>query len=137
MRLQSTSGTTGQAAGLFLAVCAPTDPVGAAVYISGAPVGEKYKVSKVDIALSYTMPAVGVIAKKLTSTECIVQTSGILKGVFTGLTLNKAMWADVNALLTQTLPPAPVTGKLYIQQMGAALSSTDVIITVLQPYIRT
>ena len=123
------------ASGRFYANCYASDAVGDAVYVVGDKVGDLYQVAKVDITDRNKMPAVGVIVDKLTSTECVVQVSGIWEGAFTGLTPNVPLFAGSSGQLVEARPPNPALGIQAIQSVARALSSTDVHISVTMPTI--
>lgn len=139
MRLQSTSSSKGSTGGqLLLADCDPSDAVGAAVYISGPVVGLKYQVRSTNIDNPSMVPAIGLLIRKTSPTECIVQTSGVLHDIYTGLTPRKhvMLGEGAGAPLTQTVPPRPTSGRRYFQFMGVALSDNIINIDVHPPVVR-
>jgi len=136
MRLQALP--TGNVEQQLLAYCFATDAVGDVVYVMGAKVGQHYQVTKVNIDNVATMPAVGVIIQKPNATECIVQQSGIVRDIYTGMTPNKPLFVGTNSRLTETRTPnKPTTGRRALQIIGQALSSGDLLIAVKSPIILT
>jgi hypothetical protein len=135
MRLQ-TAPTSPTAQTLFLAFCFSTDAVGDAVYIMGDRVGERYQVTKVDIDNITHVPAIGVIIFKTSSTECVVQTQGILQGVYTGLTPQKPLFIGTDSRLTEIVTPhKPTPGRRALQIMGQGIASTELLLDVKSPII--
>ena len=123
------------AVGRIQANCQPTDAIGDAVYITGDKVGSLYQVAIVDISDRNKMPAVGIIIDKLTTTECIVQTSGIWENSYTGLTPNVPLFIDATGKLTSVRPARPLSGIRFVQTMAQALSQTDVEIRLDMPTV--
>jgi hypothetical protein len=118
-------------------LCAATDAVGDVVRFSGDKVGNRYQVTKVNIDSLATMPAIGVILRKTSATECEVQTSGALKGVYSGLTPNLTLFIGTDSRLTHTVTPQPTTGPRAHQIMGVASATTEVLLGVKSPIILT
>lgn len=59
----------------------------------------------------------------------MVQVTGEMEGVVTGLTPGKVVFIAVNGTLTHTIPTALVGQLAYIQSMGMALH-TDVVLVL-------
>lgn len=105
------------------AVCMLTDQVGDAVYIRGDKNGQ-YKVARAATAGLNKMPAIGIIIKKWDFTQALVQTTGVVAGIYTGLTANQTYWVGETGQLSATLPPVDgTTQKAYTQIIGVALDS--------------
>jgi hypothetical protein len=136
MRLQSASSVSDSLSGsIFLANCLFGDLVGDVVYITGPKVGNLYQVSRVDIDDPAKAVGKGVIIEKTSSTECTVRRAGIILGVYTGLTPDKALFVGTNGRLQEGPPARPVSGRRYFQQMATALSSADLVMEIQQPSI--
>lgn len=115
--------------------CLSTDQVGDAVYVSGPKVGGLYSVSKVDIDDEVTpnMVAMGIIKEKISATQCFVQTTGILTGVYTGLTPGARLFVDTDGgLLEGPPPPSPTARRLY-QYIAVAMSADAIMIDPQPP----
>lgn len=135
MRLQATAvgGATQQ---VIPAFCFSTDAVGDVVYIMGNKVGSHYQVSRVDIDDITHMPAIGVLIKKDDASTCYVQTGGIVRDLYTGLTPNKPLFVGTNGRLTETVPGhKPSSGRRAIQVIAQALSSSELLLTVKSPIL--
>lgn len=133
MRLQTSPSADGSQ--FFEAFCFSTDSVGDAVYIMGDKVGDRYQVTKVDIDDLNTMPAVGVITAKLSSSICVVQHSAIWFDAYTGLPPNAPLFINTTGQLQMTPPAEPTVGRRFLQMMAQAVSSKDVLISVRSPII--
>lgn len=116
---------SGSATPTFDADCPSGAAVGDAVYITGAKVGGVAQVATVDITSVSTMPAVGVITAKPTSTECTVQYGGEV-AIYSGLTPGKVYMIDQNGEPTATLPS--VGSDHYVQRLGIATSSDSMLL---------
>ena len=131
MRAQATASRA-FASDYLSAYCFSTDIVGRAVYVMGDKVGTRYQVSTVDIDDINKMPAVGIIVSKQTSTTCIVQIGGVVRGLHAGLTPARPLLAQPSGLLGQSYV-RPAAGQRWLQHMGVALSSTDVLLELQKP----
>ena len=116
----------------FAAYCFSTDAVGDLVFIMGAKVGSRYQVTKIDVDDASKIPAVGILISKSSPTECEVQTGGVLKGVYSGLTPGKALFAGTDARPSHTYT-RPTTGKRWVQMIATALSAADIVIEIQRP----
>ena len=136
MRLHAHS--VGDAALPLQAYCYSTDAVGDAVYIMGDKVGARYQVTKVNIDVLTTIPSIGIITLKISATECVVQTGGIVHDVYTGLTPQAPLFIGTDSRLTEVRTPnKPTAGRRALQIIGQALSSTDLLLTIRSPIILT
>jgi hypothetical protein len=107
-----------------------TDQVGDAVYIRGN-IDTFYKVARAETASLDKMPAIGVIIKKWDFTQVLVQTSGVVEGIYSGLVANQTYWVGTTGQLTPTLPPVDgTTQRAYTQVIGVAL---DPAVLLLRP----
>jgi hypothetical protein len=128
-----TSGVVEAAASpFFQAYCFSTDAVGDLVYIMGPKLGVYYQVAKVDIDDPAKMPAVGVIIAKVSPTECVVQTDGIVRGFYSGLVTGRPAFAGIDARATTTFV-RPTSGYRLLQIVGVSLSSMDLLLGLQMP----
>jgi len=139
--LNPPSGGGGPSAGdatvTFSAICLSSDTIGDVVYISADKSGSFYEVAKVDIFTTTKMPAIGIIIQKLTSTTCIVLSIGEVVGLYTGLTPNSTLFADLLSRLSESAPSAPLTGIALVQAMARSLSSDTILVnTAHTPTVR-
>lgn len=109
--------------------CLSSDEVGKCVRITGPATGDVYQVTTAaPLDGGGTMPAVGVIIRKVSTTTCTVQVDGLVEGVFSGLTPGKVLFVSEEGGLEHT-PMTPPTGwTAYIQSMGVALSTEVVLL---------
>jgi len=97
--------------------CTATESIGDAVYISGAD-----NVRQADASSTSTMPAIGIIVAKPSSTQCLVRTKGIVKGL-SGLTAGSRYFISTAAGgITAT---APTGSGEVVQYIGVAKSTTE------------
>lgn len=134
MRLQTAHDATDSQ--FLVAFCFSTDNVGDAVYVMGPKVGDHYQVTASNIDDVATAPSVGIIIEKQSPTECVVQTTGIVYGVYAGLTPNKPLFIGTTSQLTETVPPhKPTPGRRTLQLMGQAISATELLLSVRSPIL--
>lgn len=116
--------------------CLATDDVLDCVRITGPKVASRYQVTKFDPTNSGEDQAVGIIVRKLDPTTCIVQFSGPLKDVYTGLTSGKRYWVGTDSRLTLTVGTPGVGGVFYLQLMGVATDSDEILVDPHMPMKR-
>jgi hypothetical protein len=95
--------------------------VGKAVYSSGPKIGDLYQVRLADPTDETKMPVVGFVVRKPSATECIVQWSGELKDVFTGLTIGRYN-AHEDGDIDKLAPVAGGSGYAWVQAVGFAMT---------------
>ena len=122
---------------LALARCPSAATVGDMVYVSGERIGDEYVVDRCDITQAGKRPW-GVIISKPASASCIVQISGEVLGIYSGLTPGSPLFlgAGDGAHLTHTPPAAPVSGKIYHQIAGQAVASDRFNLGIQAPVVR-
>lgn len=118
---------------LVQADCPATHDVKDVVRISADEVGGIYQVEKVDIDDPLTHPLLGVIVQKLTSTRCVVQIGGEIKGLYTGLTAGEQLFVDASSRLTHSVPSRPATGVRSVYPMAIALANSTLLLRALWP----
>lgn len=107
-------------------ICANTDVVGDCVRIDDDKAGGYFQVEAVDIDVDND-PAIGIIISKSAATFCTVQIFGIVADVYGSLTPGKTYMVGTDSQLTQSVPK-PTSGFRWVQQMGTALSSTELFL---------
>ena len=112
--------------------CLATDAVGDIVRIRAAKVGNRFQVEKVDIANPVSPPAVAIVKKKYSATDCIVHFHGPLKNTYTGLVPGRAYYVGSDSR------PAisgdanyPLSGVDFFQQMGVSTSDDELLVSFL------
>lgn len=121
-----TGGGSTPVFGTFNGTCQTTDLVGDAVRLTGS---SAHDVTRVNPIASGTMPAIGVIVSKPTTTTCVVQGVGVATGIYTGLTIGKMYWIGNNGRPLSTPPTGSAGAHLYAQPLGLAVSATDLFLT--------
>lgn len=106
-----------------------TNQIGDAVYSCGVTDGI-YSVDRADSSNSSKMPLIGVIIEKYGDTSCLVQLSGELKNVYTGLVPSKIYWigSDGRPCLFQNLPSLAPTDLSYGQSFGVSLGANVLLL---------
>jgi len=113
-------------------VCLSSDLVGHCVRIRAPKTGNRFEVEKLNITVSGSPPAVAVVIKKYSPTDCIIQFSGPMIGVYGGLSFGAACLVGTDGLLAQVGDANyPVGGVNYFQQMGVATSTNEVLLNPL------
>lgn len=119
----------------FKAACQATDELGHFVYITGPLISGARQVTKVDITARATMPAIGLLVRKPTSTTCLVQTFGEI--IASGLTPPARYYIGADSKITDTPPVPGVGAEAVIQVVGAALDETTFLVSPqLLPVVR-
>jgi hypothetical protein len=114
---------------IVAANCLSTDLVGNFVQISGPNSGPYYTVTTVDPSRNTGMPALGIIVTKQSTTQCLVQMTGLVDvgplGI-TGLPVGKRCFVGYDG--RPAFPPPPVsqspTGTLLLQVVGLIVGSS-------------
>lgn len=101
------------------------------VYVIGPSSGGYLQVDTVDVADISTIPAFGVVIEKTTSTICKVRVSGEIQPV-SALTPGSRYFVGSDGKPTDTLPTALVGGKVAVQQIGYALDTSSLRLTLDQ-----
>jgi hypothetical protein len=108
--------------------CLATDDVGDCVYATGTATAGVYPVTKVDPA-QYSPPlAFGIIIDKEDATTCKVRLSGLVAGIYGGMTPGDRMFLAPDGGLTNVVPAPAVGGYMMIQPMGIAVSDDAIAI---------
>jgi len=104
---------------VVVANCLSTDTEGKLVCNNGDSVGGVLQVTTADPFTNTKVPAIGVIVSKSSSTDCLVQISGLIT-VLSGLTPGKLYWLNTNGTATVAVPTG---GTRYVHSVGVALAS--------------
>lgn len=111
---------------VFNGTCQPTDAVGNFVRMTGSPGND---VVTVDYTSFSTMPAIGVILSKASSTTCVVQTNSLISGVFgSSLVPGKIHFIDS---IGKAVYPAPIPGAtdtFFHQPIGIAVTNNSLLL---------
>lgn len=95
--------------------------------ISGPESGGLYSVTSVDIDSTGNLFA-GVIVAKPDSSTCVVQSSGIVKGILSGLTEGAGLFIQTDSTVGEGAPSRPLSGYRTIHRVASAVSSSDFLI---------
>ncbi|HUX16555.1 MAG TPA: hypothetical protein VMW52_08775 [Phycisphaerae bacterium] len=109
----------------FEADCLAADAVEDLVYIRANKSGGFFQVEKVDIQAPATMPAIGMILEKSTSTRCFVQVFGIIE--LSGLVVGDRYWVGADSQIAASPPTRVVGVQVIAQVVGVALSGTELL----------
>ena len=115
--------------------CLAGDAVGNAVKVTGPPVGGLYQVSTVDVTDPSALLTAAVITSKDTPTTCTIQLTGIVSGVYVGLTVGRTYFVSLAGVPVLTPPTAAPGGIAYVQPLGIALAA-DVLMLQPQPPVK-
>lgn len=112
--------------------CLATDVIGDVVRIRAAKVGNRFQVEKVDVSTPGSPPAVAVVRKKYTATDCIIHLHGPLRNIYTGLTPGRAYLVGTDGRPAKAGDANyPVSGSDYFQQIGVATSDDELLVIFL------
>ncbi len=117
--------------------CLAGDIAGDCVYVTADKISGRFQVSKIDPRVLTAIPSVGIIQSKPTSTTCLVRLSGVLSGVYTGLTPGAQQFVALNGQLTESIAsitPLP-NQRVMVQQIGVALASDTIAVLPQAPNI--
>lgn len=98
-----------------------SDSVGDAVYVSGPRSGVLYDVTKLQVTTGNEPAFAGVIIKKFSDTEGLVQFAGPVLGIYGGLTPGSRYFVGNDALPT-------LTPDQFSHPMGIATSDDEIVI---------
>lgn len=108
------------------AICQVSDIVGNVVYVTGPRVGVDWQVATVDITDPNTLPGIGIIVYKISPTRAVIQLSGDIRNVYTGLTPGATYWTGPGGYPV-TPPPIPDPGVVITNQPVGVAIATDVL----------
>lgn len=111
----------------FEADCLSSDDVDDCVYVTGPDVGGVAQVSKVDPRNISTMPMVGIIVEKSTTTKCLVQTFGEVH-LSQILVPGKRYFVGTSGTPDVNIPTALVGGVAAVQPIGTALDEDRLLL---------
>lgn len=109
--------------------CQTTDAVGDLVYVQATD----KTVEKVDVTVGAMMPASAAIIAKLSATRAIVQLSGPVELVYTGLTPGGHYIVGASGTPSLVAPAGP--GRRYVQHVGVAFASDVLVLNFKDPTI--
>jgi len=113
-----------------LADCLAADNVGALVRATGAVVSGRYQVETVDPSAVDKMPAVAMIIQKTSPTECVIQFSGIVHGVYSALTPGEQLFVGPGGVLDDEPPdPGVLGGESFVQYIGVSVDEEELSLT--------
>lgn len=114
--------------GLVNVACLSTDVIGAPLVIRDEPINGKYRVRTADPSDISRMPAIGILVSKTTPTVGTMRVSGICD-VFSGLTPGADYMVGLEGNLVEEVPGASVSGVLWAQHIGVAMSSNVLLLS--------
>ncbi len=106
----------------FRGLCTAVETIGKMVYVSGPKVGSAVPVRLAEPEDGDKMPSIGVVVYKFSATECLVQQSGQVSGIFSGLEEGKTYKVGTSGSIQRLAPVAGVGGYAWVQFIGHAVS---------------
>lgn len=85
---------------------------------------------------SYTPTLYGICIEKISSTIAVIQITGLIPPILSGLTDGAQYFADDNGGITTTPPTAPPGGQRWIINLGIAVGTTRFFLQNKQPILR-
>ncbi len=120
----------------FLADCPASIAVDDLVYVTGPSVLGVVQVDLVDITITATMPAIGIVVEKLASTSCRVLTQGEVTPAIV-LVPGKRYFAGSSGGLVVNRPIPSAGGIAFVQPVGYAIDTTRLLFDPEKLPIRT
>ena len=113
--------------------CLVADAVSNCVKVTGAAVAGLYQVATSDVTDPSPTPAIGIIISKSSPTECVVQLSGRMQGVYSGLVAGRTYFINTAGTLDLAPPIPSIAGVAYVQAMATAISDDEVMLRPARP----
>ena len=111
------------------ATCLASDAIGNCVRISAPKTGHIYNVETVDISTSGSPPAVAIVIKKYSATDCAVQFHGPMRAIYTGLNSGVAYLVGTDGRISSIGDANyPVSGSDFFQFIGVATSDNELLV---------
>ena len=107
--------------------CLSTDAVGMPMCVRGDRIGDRWRVTQADPHDGSKMVAVGILLSKSTPTVGLMQLSGTITTLFTGLVPGKPLFVSPGGL-SQDAPSIGVGGYSIVQIVGVAVASDVVLL---------
>ena len=85
------------------------------------------RVGVADASDRVALPAIGIASQILSATHCAVQTSGVVLGL-SQLTPGRAHYVGAAGALASAIPTPNVGERVYLQQMGVALTEAEFLL---------
>jgi hypothetical protein len=116
---------------VFTGTCDEEVATGDAVYVSGPDKA----VSRVDITDPTKIPVHGIVVSKPSATTCLVQTSGLVEGVVSGLTPNAPYFVSDEGRPSLVRPHGTNDDPIFVLPLGYAVDETTLLLR-LSPFYR-
>lgn len=118
------------------ALCTASEGIGDCVRISGPKSGTLYQVREMNPQNPGEDQAIGIVTDKSDPTHCTVITRGLMAGIYTGLVPGDRYFIDPSSQLTNVRPsPTPAGGTYYLQVMGVALDTEELLVNPETPVV--
>lgn len=102
------------------AACDPALSVGDLVCVDTSVIST-LTATKVDITQSSKMPSIGIVSSKISPVSCLVVSTGLVP--LSGLIPGATYFASATGSISSSPPLSPVTGSVFVQAIGVALTS--------------
>ena len=110
----------------FIADCPSSIVVDDLVYVTGPSILGVVQVDLVDITVTATMPAIGIVIEKITSTNCRVLTHGEVTPAIV-LVPGKRYFAGTGGELVVARPTPGIGSIAFVQPVGYAIDTTRLL----------
>ena len=115
---------------ILLCNCTSDELVGNFVYLHSIDGGGIYNVRRASCDYVDKMPSIGVIVKKNSSTECFVQTSAIVRDIFSDLSIGKTYKIDSDGGIVVPAPSPGINGYSMIQFIGLSYNNDSLSLSI-------
>jgi hypothetical protein len=123
-------GASGGSASTIEGVCEASLQIGQFVYLSGNTVAGKRIFSACSALVKATLPAVGIVASKPTSTTCKIATVGVVTiPASAALMLGQIAYVGVDGFATSILLTTNPSN-VYLQRGGTISKPTEIILNI-------
>lgn len=102
--------------------------VGDCVYIISF-MDSVYTVGRADMRHVSKLPTVGIVVTKESSTKCVVQLSGLIEGIYSGLLIGKSVFVGLDGQITQS-SLRDADNDIFLQIMGSGISPNSILLSV-------
>lgn len=127
LQLQATVNNIVKPAEVTGVVCQAGDDQGDLIHFIDPVTPGTLEVERVDPRFRIKMPAIGIIKEKTTATEATVLLYGYNKGLYSGLTINEALYVGIDGRITTTPPTPSIGGSIYIQFVGETIGFDEIV----------
>lgn len=129
MRLRNFPAPSAQ---YFRGSCTSAEAIGKVIYVTGNPTQGIYPVRTADSGDEDKVPGVGVVIRKYSETDCLIQRFGEIHNVFSGLEVNKTYKLNADGDLQRFIPAVGPGGYSFVQFIGTAIAEDVLWLSIEQ-----